>query len=80
MAQFKPTTDCYNCRMSKWSPTPGSLATYIGKTKASKRNVLVVAEAVAGRMCVQAIGKKGVIVRFTVKRESLQEPQPDLFG
>jgi hypothetical protein len=30
-------------------------------------------------MCVQAIGKKGVIVRFTVKRESLHEPQPDLF-
>jgi hypothetical protein len=67
-------------KMPKWAPIPGVLATYIGRTKASKRNVLVVAEAVAGRMCVQAIGKKGVIVRFTVKRESLQEPQPDLFG
>ena len=67
-------------KMPKWTPIPGTLATYIGRTKASKRNVMVVAEAVAGRMCVQAIGKKGVIVRFTVKRESLQEPQPDLFG
>jgi hypothetical protein len=66
-------------KMSKWTPSPGAIAIYVGRTKASKRIVLVVAEAVAGRMCVQAIGKKGVIVRFTVKRESLHEPQPDLF-
>lgn len=42
--------------------------------------MLVVAEAVGGRFIVQAIGRQGVIVRLTVKRESLVEPQPDLFG
>ena len=38
-----------------------------------------VAEAVGGRMCVEAIGRKGIPVRFTVKRENLSQPQPDLF-
>jgi hypothetical protein len=56
------------------------MATYIGRTKAQTRNVIVIAEAVAGRMVVEAVGKKGVNVRLTVKRESLKEPQPDLFA
>ena len=59
---------------------PGTLATYVGRTKAQTRNVIVVAEAVAGRMIVEAIGRKGANVRLTVKRESLREPQPDLFA
>lgn len=66
--------------MPKWTPAPGSLATYTGRTGSSRRNMLVVAEAVGGRFIVQAIGRKGVIVRLTVKRESLVEPQPDLFS
>ncbi len=66
--------------MPKWIPAPGTMATYIGRTKAQTRNVIVIAEAVAGRMVVEAVGKKGVNVRLTVKRESLKEPQPDLFA
>lgn len=56
------------------------MATYIGRTKAQTRNVIVIAEAVRGRMVVEAIGKRGVNVRLTVSRDSLREPQPDLFG
>jgi hypothetical protein len=63
----------------KWTPTPGIMATYVGRTKAQTRNVIVIAEAVSGRMIVEAIGRKGANVRLTVKRESLREPQPDLF-
>lgn len=66
--------------MPTWTPTPGTLATYLGRTKAQTRNVLVIAEAVAGRMVVEAIGRKGVNVRLTVSRDSLREPQPDLFA
>ena len=65
--------------MPTWSPTPGTLAIYVGRTKSQTRNVIVVAEAVAGRMVVEAIGRQGANVRLTVKRESLREPQPDLF-
>jgi hypothetical protein len=43
------------------------------------RNVWVIAEAVAGRMVVEAIGKQGIPVRFTVKRENLKPMQPCLF-
>ena len=70
----------YHQSMLKWTPAPGTLATYIGRTKAQTRNVIVIAEAVAGRMIVEAIGKKGANVKLTVKRESLREPQPDLFA
>jgi hypothetical protein len=66
--------------MTKWTPAPGSIALYVGRTKAKTRTVRVIAEAVAGRMVVEAIGLKGVNVRLTVKRESLAEPQPDLFS
>lgn len=65
--------------MPTWSPNPGTLAIYIGRTKSQTRNVIVIAEAVAGRMVVEAIGRQGANVRLTVKRESLREPQPDLF-
>lgn len=66
--------------MANWTPAPGKMATYTGRSGSSRRNMMVVAEAVAGRFIVEAIGRKGVIVRLTVKRESLVEPQPDLFG
>lgn len=66
--------------MPKWTPSPGSLALYVGRTKVRTRNVIVVAEARAGRMVVDAIGRKGVNVRLTVSRDSLREPQPDLFA
>jgi hypothetical protein len=56
------------------------MATYAGRTRASTRTVRVIAEAVAGRMVIEAIGKKGLNVRLTVKRENLREPQPDLFN
>lgn len=66
--------------MPKWTPTPGELASYIGRTRAQSRIVMVIAEAVRGRMVVEAIGRKGVNVRLTVSRDNLREPQPDLFG
>jgi hypothetical protein len=56
------------------------MATYVGKTRAQTRNVIVIAEAIRGKMVVEAIGKKGVNVRLTVSRENLREPQPDLFA
>jgi len=65
--------------MSKWTPTPGMLATYVGRTKAQTRNVIVVAEGCKGYMVVDAIGRQGRNVRLTVKRTSLNRPQPDLF-
>lgn len=66
--------------MRSWIPTPGIMATYVGRTRAQTRNVIVIAEAVRGRMVVEAIGKKGINVRLTVNARNLREPQPDLFG
>lgn len=84
-AIFAVGTDCtqlgnYHQSMSKWTPAPGTLAAYIGRAGSARRNMKVVAEAVGGRFVVEAIGRKGVVVRLTVKRDSLREPQPDLFG
>ena len=64
---------------TNWIPTPGQLATYIGRSGSQRRNMLVIAEASGGRFIVQAIGRKGDLVRLTVKRESLVEPEPDLW-
>jgi len=64
---------------SAWLPPAGTLATYRGRTRKATRNVRVVAEASAGRMVVEAIGKQGVPVRLTVKRENLLPMEPDLF-
>ncbi|MGA9396084.1 MAG: hypothetical protein WCA83_11080 [Azonexus sp.] len=66
-------------KKSSWSPNPGVVATYIGRNRNAVRNVRVIAEAVAGRMVVEAIGKNGVPVRFTVKQENLRPLQPGLF-
>ena len=62
-----------------WMPNPGVVATYIGRNRSAVLNVRVIAEAVAGRMVVEAIGKSGVPVRFTVKQENLRPLQPGLF-
>lgn len=62
-----------------WLPNAGTVATYRGRRIASTRNVRVIAEASGGRMVVEAIGKQGVPVRLTVKRESLLPMQPGLF-
>lgn len=43
------------------------------------RNVRVLAEASAGRMVVEAIGRKGCPVRLTVKQENLRPLPPGLF-
>lgn len=64
---------------SPWLPRTGTVATYVGRNSKNRRNVRVIAEAVAGRMVVEAIGKHGVPVRFTVKRENLKPMQPGLF-
>lgn len=55
------------------------LVTYAGRTRSQMRNVRVLAEASGGRMLVEAIGRKGVPVAFTVKRENLMPLAPDLF-
>ena len=64
---------------TSWWPHPGSVATYVGRQRNAQRNVRIIAEAVAGRMVVEAIGKLGVPVRFTVKKENLRPLQPALF-
>lgn len=62
-----------------WLPQAGLVATYAGRSKKTARNVRVIAEASAGRMVVEAIGRQGVPVRFTVKRENLSPLPPCLF-
>jgi hypothetical protein len=69
MARAKPS----------WLPRAGSVATYVGRNRSAARNVRIIAEAVAGRMVVEAIGKDGVPVRFTVKQDNLRPLQPGLF-
>ena len=64
-----------------WLPEIGILATYVGRASRMRKgyNVRVVAEACAGRMVVEAIGRSGKAVRFTIKRENLAPLQPGLF-
>lgn len=65
-----------------WLPQIGVVATYIGRNSRLARggyNVRVVAETCANRMVVEAIGRRGLPVRFTVKRENLAPLQPGLF-
>ena len=65
--------------MKKWIPQPGAFAIYAGRTKSSTRMVRVVAEASGGYMCVEAVGRKGVNVQFSVKSENLRKPERGLF-
>ena len=65
-----------------WLPQVGAVATYIGRAGRLARggyNVRVVAETCADRMVVEALGRSGAPVRFTVKRENLAPLQPGLF-
>ncbi len=69
-------------KKTRWMPPIGSIATYIGRSSSLARggyNVRVVAETCADRMVVEAIGRSGAPVRFTVKRENLAPLQPGLF-
>ena len=63
-----------------WMPPVGALVVYAARSRKLTRNVRVVAEASGGRMVVEAIGRQGVCVRLTVKRENLQPMAPDLFN
>lgn len=65
-----------------WMPPIGSVATYVGRSVRLARgcyNVRVVAETCANRMVVEALGRSGNPVRFTVKLENLAPLQPGLF-
>ena len=68
-----------NSRPDSLLPPAGTLVTYQGKTRATTRNVRVVAEASGGRMIVEAIGRRGQPVRLTVKQANLLPKVPDLF-
>ncbi|WP_295004681.1 hypothetical protein [uncultured Dechloromonas sp.] len=60
-------------------PAAGTFVAYRGRSSKAERNVRVIAEASGGRMVVEAIGRQGVPVRLTVKRENLAPMQPCLF-
>lgn len=67
---------------NKWLPEIGTVVTYVGKSRSLARggyNVRVIAETSKNRMVVEAIGKGGQSVRFTVKNENLAPLQPTLF-
>ncbi|MFZ4539550.1 hypothetical protein [Propionivibrio sp.] len=69
-------------KKSVWRPQIGAVATYIGgasKLASSAYNVRVVAESSVDRMVVEAIGRSGTPVRFTVKCKNLAPLQPGLF-
>ena len=62
-----------------WLPRAGTVAGYAGSSTQAARNVRVVAAASVGRMVVEAIGRQGGVVRFTVKQENLKPLPPGLF-
>jgi len=69
-------------KKTTWLPPVGVVVAYIGRASRLARggdNVRVVAETCADRMVVEAIGRSGSPVRFTVKRENLAPLQPGLF-
>jgi hypothetical protein len=69
-------------KKSVWLPQIGTVASYIGRAGKLARGgytVRVVAETCADRMLVEALGRSGLPVRFTVKRENLAPLQPGLF-
>lgn len=72
-------SDAMPTQSKPWLPDAGTVAVYRGRSGSSERNVRVVAEACGGCMVVEAIGRKGELVRLTVKQHSLQPMQPGLF-
>jgi hypothetical protein len=70
---------CPSASTTRWHPRTGEIALYLGQTRAKARNVRIIAEARNQRMVVEAIGRQGSPVQFTVLKANLVEPQPDLF-
>lgn len=70
---------CPSASIPRWNPRTGEIAMYLGQTRAKARNVRIIAEARNQRMVVEAIGRQGSPVQFTVLKANLVEPQPDLF-
>jgi hypothetical protein len=69
-------------KKTAWLPQIGVVVTYVGRASRLARggyNVRVVAETSGGRMLVEATGRSGSPVRFTVKCENLAPLQPCLF-
>lgn len=69
-------------RKNSWTPVAGKFASYEGKygrLLTAGKTVKVVAEASSNRTVVEAIGRKGYPVKFTVLTSNLTEPQPCLF-
>ena len=69
-------------KKSTWLPQIGTVATYIGRAGRLARggyNVRIIAETSGRRMLVEAIGRGGAPIRFTVKNENLAPLQPGLF-
>ena len=69
-------------KKTTWHPEIGILATYVGRGSSLARggyNVRVVAEASVERMVVEAIGRSGQPIRFTVMCKNLAPLQPGLF-
>ncbi len=69
-------------KIKVWMPTIGAIANYTGKAASITRRgytVRIKAEACGGRFVVEAIGRNGKLVRFTIKRENLAPLQPSLF-
>lgn len=65
-----------------WMPPIGVIANYVGKSGGAARRgytVRVKAEARGGRFVVEALGRNGKPVLFTIKRENLAPLQPSLF-
>lgn len=70
---------CALATTPRWQPKTGEIALYLGQTRAKARNVRILVEARNGRMVVEAIGRQGAPVQFTVLKTNLVQPQPDLF-
>ena len=67
---------------NKCLPEIGSVVTYVGTSRRLARggyNVRVVAETSKNRMVVEAVGRGGQPVRFSVKNENRAPLQPTLF-
>lgn len=69
-------------KLQPWPPPIGSIANYVGKAGSITRRgytVRIKAEASGGRFVVEALGRSGKPVQFTIKRENLAPLQPSLF-
>lgn len=65
-----------------WRPSLDAFARYSGRNSRMLRSgyvVRVLAEAINERMLVEAIGREGKPVRFTVKIKNLARMAPGLF-